>query len=696
MRRVFWVLLALKSTLYSQNIEHVKNTDSIVHQNLEEVIISATRTQRQLSSIPLPVILIPKNQIQKSGTIRLNEILNEQTGIITVADESGFEGIQMQGISSDYIMILIDGVPLVGRSAGNLDLSRLTVGNIKQIEVIKGPSSSLFGSEAMGGVINIITDTPKSETLNGSASFRIASFNTQDSNLTIAQRKNKFSYNFFANRLFSDGYDLREETPGQTVDPFENYTFQGKIWYEINNTLSLFASGRYYFQDQDLSLFFNNNTFEGTSDLDEWNVQVRLEHDLASSLKLQYELYYTNYKASELLANPLDNEVFSQSDFDQHLFRPEIRANYNFSPKKALTLGTGWNNERLNRTFFDEEIKFNSQYVFTQYDFYPLSKVNIILGARFDNHSEYQSQFSPKISIKYDITKNLSFKTSTGYGFKAPDFRQLYFDFTNSAVGYTVLGYNVAVDKLNELIDLDQIIDVVVDINALNTPLKPESSIGFNFGVTYTNDNFLLEANYFRNEIENLIDTRVIARKTNGQNVFSYTNFNNIFTTGLEINTQYKLTKNIKLLAGYQLLYAKDKDVLDRLENGEFFARDSESLETFRLEKSDYFGLLNRSRHTANLKIFYEIPQWDSSINVRINYRSKYGLINNTEGGNDILDIYDPFVNGYALTNLAINKTFKKNYKLQLGVNNMFDYTDIQNISNLAGRQIYGKMEIQF
>ena len=131
-------LLVLIGTNYIVAQSQVPSTtDSILSQQLDEVIVTATRTDRQLSSLPLPVTLVGKKQIIKSGTVRLNEILNEQTGIITVTDESGFQGVQIQGIASDYILILIDGVPLVGRNAGNFDLSRLTVGNIKQIEVVK-------------------------------------------------------------------------------------------------------------------------------------------------------------------------------------------------------------------------------------------------------------------------------------------------------------------------------------------------------------------------------------------------------------------------------------------------------------------------------------------------------------------------------------------------------------------------------
>ena len=165
--KIFFFMLF--GNLFAQEMEK----DSISTKILDEVIITATRSLRQLSSIPLPVILISKEKINQSGTIRLNEILVEQTGINIVQDESGFKGLQMQGISSDYIQILIDGIPLIGRRSGNFDLSRITLGNVKQIEIVKGPSSSLYGSEALGGVINIITEESESEEIKGNFSYRL-------------------------------------------------------------------------------------------------------------------------------------------------------------------------------------------------------------------------------------------------------------------------------------------------------------------------------------------------------------------------------------------------------------------------------------------------------------------------------------------------------------------------------------------
>ncbi len=681
------------SVIFGQ--EHTDLKDSVLIQDLDEVIVTATRTVRQLSSVPLPVTLISKEQLRNTGVIRLNEILNEQTGIITVADESGFDGVQIQGIASDYILILINGVPLVGRSAGNFDLSRLTVGNIEQIEIVKGPSSSLYGSEALGGVINIITEHPKDDKIHGDASYRFASFNTHDINVGVDQRIKKFGYSFFANSLYSDGYDLFPEVVGQTVPEFNNHTFNGQVFYDFSKNMKLFASGRYYRQDQDINLLIDEELFEGSSDIKESNMQLRLDHHVGNELALQYELYYTNYMATEFLQSPVTDALFSESDFDQYLLRPEIRATYTIKPKHDLTVGVGFNQERLDRTFFDEEVRFDSEYAFVQYDFYPLKKVNLILGARYDNHSAYRSQFSPKASTHWKISDVVSVKGSVGYGFKAPDFRQLYFDFTNSAVGYTVLGYNVAVDKVLELEAQGQLLDILFDLEELGEPLEAESSIGYNLGASYTKGKVRLNLNLFRNDFQNLIDTRAIARQINGQNVFSYANFDEIYTTGLELDIHYKVSDRLTLSGGYQLLYAKDKQKRVALERGEVFARDARTLQTVVLDNSDYFGLVNRSRHTANAKIFYNIPEWDVHMNLRVNYRSRYGLFDSN--GNDILDTFDTtFVNGYALVNLALNKTFSDTYTLQLGANNLFDYRDADNIPGLAGIQLFTRIGVNF
>lgn len=682
-----WGLTAQKST----------EKDSILTENLDEVVVTATRTVRQLSSLPLPVTLISQKQLERTGVTRLNEILNEQTGIVMTPDATvgGGEGVQIQGIASDYVLVLIDGVPVVGRSSGNLDLSRFAIGNIKQIEVVKGPSSSLFGSEALGGVINIITEKPKSDKITGQVSHRAATFNNQNTTVSLSQRQDKLGYSVFVDRLSTDGYDLALGDEGQTINPFFNYTFNGRVFYDASDKLRFFASGRYFFQEFDIP--------SGTSEERDGNAHLRIDHKPSEKTQFEYEFYYTNYITNEQTVDPVNDEILLDNDFDQKLFRPEIRFNYSFAPENTLTIGGGYNFETLDRSLFADQVTFDSQYVFAQYDFKPLEKLNVIAGARFDNHSEYNSQLSPKLSARYDFNDNWALKGSVGSGFKAPDFRQLYLDFTNAAGGgYSVFGKEVEAQGIQRLQENDEIANLLVDVNDLGDRLDAESSVGYNLGVGYKKGKLRADLNFFRNDFQNLIDIQILASKTNGQNVFGYINREEVYTQGMELDLQYKLFENLNLSAGYQLLYAFDKAKEETIANGEVFARDPETLETVRLTEDDYFGLENRSRHTLNFKAFYEVPEWDANANLRVVYRSRFGLTD--RNGNDLLDEFDnSFVDGFALVNLSFGKTFFKHYQLQVGANNLLDFKgsnplaaqDNELLVN-PGIQFFTRLNIQF
>ena len=664
--------------------------DSIKISELREVVVTATRTERNLASLPLPIAIITSEAISKSGVTRLNEILFEQTGLLTIPDFGGVEGIQVQGLDASYTLILIDGVPLVGRSAGTLDLSRISVGNIDRIEIVKGASSSLYGSEALAGVINIITKKPKRDLLSGNLSYRYGSFETNDLNSNVVWKKNKFSGSIFANYFNTNGYDLNESTPEKTVEPFYNITIQPKFYYDFSDDLKLVVGTRYYNQKQDYKATIDDEKYKGNSNINEWNSQIKVTHKWNKKFYSEYEFYATNYKSDEFL-NDSNKQLFEANFYKQWLFRPEVRTTWSFQ-KSKLTAGIGLNKETLNRTYFVSNVVFNSQYAFLQYDYNPTDKWNILAGFRYDNHQEYQSQWSPKFAVNYKVNQNFSLKSSIGYGFKAPDFRQLYFDFSNSAIGYAVFGYNVAETKLDDLDAQGQILFRYDGID-FNSELKPENSINFNLGSYYEKENFKWETNFFYNSISNLIDTKAIAQKTNGQNVFSYFNSDEIFTYGIENNFHYKIN-NFKFSLGYQYLVAKDKSVLKAIDKGEVFARDQTTLASFQLKKDDYFGLFNRSKHTANFKVLYTIPALKTAINLRVFYRSKYGIADSNN--NQILDNYDAFVADYFLTNLSITKDVQDNLSLQMGANNLFDFTNPNEISNLSGRQLFARLQFNF
>jgi len=159
---------------------------------------------------------------------------------------------------------------------------------------------------------------------------------------------------------------------------------------------------------------------------------------------------------------------------------------------------------------------------------------------------------------------------------------------------------------------------------------------------------------------------------------------------------------------GYQLLFAKDADVADKVANGEVYWRDPVTLVTRRLQSAEYFGLYNRSRHMGNFKIFFSDPVrgWEAS--ARVIYRGPYGMGDirgNIQGevlppsdinGNGILDVYDHFVSGYALVNLSVARTIQAGIRFQVGVDNLFDYTDPIYIPNIPGRLYYASIRYTF
>jgi outer membrane receptor for ferrienterochelin and colicins len=402
---VLFLSISLSSFCQKKAVEK----DSVKINELSEVVITATRTVRQLSSLPMPVTLISKKQIQKTGTTRLKDILIEQTGINFVTDQSGFTGVQLQGLSSEYTLIMIDGVPLVGRSSGNLDLSRITVNNIKQIEIVKGPSSSLYGSEALGGVINIITEKPKRDGFKGDIGYfvRVGARDELDLNTNIVYKKGRFGAVAGINLNSSGGFDLSPATATKTTESYQNYTSNLQLTYDFSQKLHLFVSQRYFYEEQ------------GKENIQsDWNSNTELRHQINDIWDVNYTFYATQFTTE----SQFNGEV---SEFNQTLIRPEIRVTTALKNSSLIT-GLGANFDALDRTFFDEIATFNSKYIFAQYDFHPLENMNLIVGARFDNHNKYKSAFSPKISSSYKINDWLTAKLSVGYGFKAPDFRQLF------------------------------------------------------------------------------------------------------------------------------------------------------------------------------------------------------------------------------------------------------------------------------
>lgn len=125
----------------------------------KNIVITGTRTAKQLETNPIATSVLTKDELNKSGSLRLDDALSLESGM-TLVDDGRVRGIQIQGLDPAYALILINGEPVIGREGGVIDLERFAIGNLKRIEIVKGPSSSIYGSNALAGVINLITDVP--------------------------------------------------------------------------------------------------------------------------------------------------------------------------------------------------------------------------------------------------------------------------------------------------------------------------------------------------------------------------------------------------------------------------------------------------------------------------------------------------------------------------------------------------------
>ncbi len=709
MKRGIWLSVFVMAIIGLSNVgvsAQEGEIDTLQNHPLEEVVVTATRNERTLGALPMPITLIKKDLIKTMGSVRLNDILTEQTGLVVVPQVNGQgNGIQVQGFDPDYTLILVDGEPIVGRYTGSLELSRLSVGNIKQVELVKGPSSSLYGSDALAGVINIITERPNSN--QGNFSARYGANNTLDLSTSGTLVNKNLGVYAFANRYSTDGYDLSPQNDGKTVSPFFNYTLGSRITYKISDRTDVSLGLRYFseIQDFDFDVLTNGISYKtnGEGKVRDWNINPVVTHRFNSNLKAIGRFYTTQYGTSTILKRAVDDVVTYRDNFDQNFTRYELNGEYFFNEQNILTMGVGNTVESVITSRYNDQLERRQRtyYSFVQHEWMPIKPLTIIGGIRYDQNSSYGEQFSPKLSIRLEIAKGISLKGSFGFGFKAPDFRQLYFNFTNQAGGgYIVLGTEVIKEKFDEYIALGQIQPGTVDISQY-TSLQPERSKSFNFGGDIQLSSKLkFTTNIFYNLVSNLIDNRLVATNSLNKNIYSYVNVNRAVMKGVETDISYSLGNKWSLSLGYQLLYALDEDIVDLVSSGKKFWKDPITQETRQLKPSEYFGLYNRSRHSGNFKIFYRDKANGIEGSLRVIYRGKFGiggLSGNIQGesvspsernGNGLLDDYDFFVNGYALVNLSVAKTIKR-VRFQAGVDNLFDYTEPIYIPNIPGRLAY-------
>jgi len=635
----------------------------------------------------MPVKILSKREIELMGSRRLDEVLKEQTGIAIVNDiASGSRavGVQIQGFNSNYVIVLVDGQPMLGRNNGNFDLSRISVTNIERIEIIKGASSSLYGSEALGGAINIIT-RQRTTTPQLQASLLYGTLNTVDGTLEVESpyHKQKGSLVVSANYYRTDGFNTDKKflgTGSTTFPPYDNYSLQGRTRYKVNEKGTIGFSARYAFRKSTMQNAWSDETTLKDKQKDyDINLSANYDYQISSKLRSMSRYYYSRFH-NQMEAQWLNQGLLANSEaFGQQVHRLEQQMAYQINHNLDFTGGLGASLEIMDNQDLDESRSLNSLFAYLQGQWKPINTLKTTLGLRYDQSNLYNSQLSPSFGFEYQIISGLTAKAGIGAGFKAPDYKMLYQVFYNPTANYLVIGSNRVQEVLRKMEENREIsFRNLYMINLVADNLKAETSISGNAGLHWDpNSKIHVEFTAFHHRINNQINTIIVANGTEITQIYSYRNLPKAMNKGFETSFSYHIKENLQMAFGYQYLEAKDLSILDSISAGKYPYNQINNPYTseFRAsKKSDYWGIEDRSRHMFNIKASYEYRPWQLNLNARASIRGKYPF--QEINGNQFIDKYDAFVPAHTLLNLTLEKSLlKKKLTFRFMVDNAMGFT---------------------
>ncbi len=605
---------------------------------MDEVVITGTKTERRLKDTPVITEVITRSEIEATGAENIGEVLEHRVGVVVHRDAHG-DGVQLQGLASDYILVLLDGEPQVGRIAGKLDLARIAVENVERIEIVKGASSALFGSAAMGGVINVITRKVSSPfAVQFTNNFE--THNTIDSRSAVELKRDKFNalLTLAANRR--NPIDLDESDLSTTIDGYQNLTHSARTEYQLTSKAMLLFSGQYFAQEQEGVSETDDIIFDRLGNIDNFSGSVGTGYQLGLRSKLMGKIYATRYRDESTVIDRGTSLTASSNVTVQDLIKGEAQFDTALGLKNQLTVGAELIFENLeSQRIAGGEKGVTTDSLFFQNEFRPMANLALVLGGRLDHHSEFGTHFSPKLSGMYHVTSDVTIRTSFGQGFRAPDFKDLYLDFSNPTSGYQVLG---------------------------NPDLQPESSGSWNLGVEYQFKSALLgRVHLYRNNLKNLIEAERIGKSVLGGSKFQYFNVSKAFTEGVEVEFSTRSIGGFSAMVGYAYLKGEDK------ETG--------------------LTLLNRSKHSGNLKLAYTNRDAGFNLDLRGRYASRWGFF---DDGDNVLEDEEYAPSNY-IWNLRGSKQVLKWLKASVGINNIFDFK-IPAFYTFTGRSFYGGLSLNY
>ncbi len=417
---------------------------------LEEVVVTGSRIERPLKDVPIVTRMITADEIKKINPMEITSLLQYELPGLQFGRHhgTGLPTMQYQGTAGNYMLFLIDGERLSGEGAAdNVDFSRFNIDEIERIEVVKGAMSTLYGSNALGGVINIITKEA-TQPFTGNISSRYCSIGEQKHSISLGTKQKRFSsltnFSFRQKDPFTvsdtkEAYNITTNADGTfdtTIYKVSEVPIKGYRLWDASQKLKYVFSDNFSAQTK---ISYYNNRRLNTNNLAKFE---DVYNDFTINTKLNYFMTENQFlDFSYTLDNFTKHYDFLLIDKYLEIYNDLIniaRLNYtaSYSDNNILTAGIEVNTENLKHYMFLDTGKHSNQnYVFYIQDERKFTdNFSVVPGLRFDYHSIYNLHVTPRISamLKSDI---LTIRGGYAAGFRSPSLKELYSDYDMGGLG---------------------------------------------------------------------------------------------------------------------------------------------------------------------------------------------------------------------------------------------------------------------
>lgn len=644
--------------------------------SFDEVVVTATRTENDVKKVPASTQVITQEDIKRGGATSVRNALSMYANIFQKSKvRGGGHDIIIRGMETKHSLVMVNGRRISNEAdasgLGNaMSLDRININDVEKIEIVRGPSSALYGSEAMGGVLNIITKPSKEQTLLtglehtsedtshwwhadtgriGNFSMTLdARFNkinrsmldtaTESDPYGTAQTYNA-SLNYYVNdhsyvNAYMDYYSqhLKTDMGTPAMKPITLTTSSGKM--SLSGQAMLEGTGSKAFKQKNYGISWN-----GKTDKNDWQIQAymsKFNWSTTSSTKvlgsippagMEGMFNYLLQKKNTYDFNHDEHNMWAIEGRDSLRVNDHHRVTFGAEYVKDKVAGTGLgsNGDGVHSITENGKTKFSSEKTLSSYAAYLQDEIEygkwfIVPAIRYDHHSAYGSHTSPKIGVTYNATDHFRIKANYGDGFKAPSVSQLYYD-----------------------LDMEMGRGNWVHLTG-NPNLKPEKSKSWDLGVEAEFGKGYGSLTYFDNDVDNLIASIPKGKDSNGHNLHRYENVNKARIKGLENTLGYRFNDTLEFKVTSTLLDAKDTSA----------GKD----------------LTQRARLSQIYQLIYDDHKdtgWSAVLWNQLDYKFVTGKA--WEHGESVKK-------SYSLTNFSLTRKVNKDTRVYGSVQNIFDKKD--------------------